>query len=309
MNKSLIKLLIGIWAVIALFLTCILIYQISSGNKINIMNFSGGVLKLQKEESSTLNNVTKLDLNFSSGDVIVKTTKEEQIRVVQKAPGKLKDNQKFVMTKEGDTLKVKEENKIFSLNIFNWASFNQVYEVYIPENYDKDVYINNSSGNMNIDSIFNLNNMELSESSGNITSDYSIKSKNFLLKSSSGNVKLGEVFSDTFNLSTSSGNINVKPLSGGGSIFASSGNIEVGLSQIGDKVDLSANSGNIIIDIPSKLGFKLDGNSSSGNINSDFDISYKNNNRNNGTIKVGDGPYKEITARTSSGNINISKVD
>mgnify|MGYP000910970623 CR=1 FL=1 len=105
-NRSLIKVLIVIWAVIAAAGLSFLIYGFSRGDSFSIFEYgnkiTGSRYAVQKSESTSVNNCSKISLRFSRGDVIVQTTDESNLKVVQSASRKLKDGEKFAIEKQGN---------------------------------------------------------------------------------------------------------------------------------------------------------------------------------------------------------------
>lgn len=312
MSRNLIKILIGIWIIIAVALTGFLVYALhynkSAGWGFSI--FKGrdvSMLTVQKDENLPLDNFNKINVNFSSADIIVQSTDESNLRVVQKSTGKLKDEEKFVINKENDNIIIQRKTSRVGFSIFNIGNLQESIEIYIPKSYTKSLDIQSSSGNVIFNSDISLNNINCTARSGNLQGETNINANDVNLKASSGNINVENLTSKNYKVNTSSGNIHIGSISGSGEVAASSGNIRIKYKDISEYSNVSANSGNVNLIVSEGLSFEFNGKCNSGDIDSNFDLNYKSKRGNEATAQVGSAPYKKINARTSSGNIDISK--
>lgn len=310
MNRTIIKILIGIWVIIAVGLTSFLVYAIryskSSGESFGFFQWRNvSVSTVQKDESVPLNNFNKINVDFSSEDIIVQTTDESNLRVVQKGATKLKEGDKFTINKDNNNIIIKRTASNIVHSIFNFGYFGEKIEVYIPKSYNKDLDIQSSSGNVIFNSDINLNNISCTARSGNLQLNGNITGNDVNLKSSSGNISVEALMSKIYKVNTSSGNIHIDSLSGSGEVAVSSGDVKINYTDIKEYSNVSTHSGNVNLSIPKGLSFEFNGKCSSGDINSNFDLNYKNKRGNEATAQVGSGPYKKINVKTSSGNIDI----
>lgn len=310
MDKRLIKVLIGIWSVIAIFLIGLLIYFIANNKSLSNINigYSKSVQsgKIQKDQSILLGNCSKIKVDLSSSDVILRTTDSDKLRVVETSRGALKGNEKITMNRDGNTIVIKKSD-INQIHIFDFRNFDEKVEVYIPKSYSKDLDFKLSSGNIDFNSDMKFNDLNITQTSGDFTNDASITCNKINLKATSGNIKAGNLYCKYYDINTSSGDIDVDSLSGSGRIKSTSGNIKINYSDINEYTDVIATSGDIDLLIPKKLNFKFDGHCTSGDINSNFNIDYEGKKQNKASAAVGNEPYKKISVGTTSGNINISK--
>lgn len=311
MNRSLIKILIGIWLIIAVGFTALLIYGIyyskGVGDIFSLFKWRGvSSLTTQKDENISLDNFSKINLDFSSADIIVQTTDETNMRVVQKSYNKLTDGEKFTVTKQDNVVTIKRNNSKINFTIFNFGNFGERIEVYIPKNYNKALDIQSSSGNIIFNSNIKLNNINCETRSGNLDVEDNINVEDANLKANSGNINVAALISKNYKINTTSGNIKINSLSGSGEVKASSGNVKVNYKDISEYSNLSARSGNVDLVIPKELSFEFNGKCNSGHIRSSFDLNYTNKRENEATAQVGSGPYKKINVDTSSGDISIS---
>jgi lia operon protein LiaG len=311
MNMRLKKILLVMWLIIAVGFTTLLIHGIlnksgSTGFFRLIGNSIESKLTIQKDENIELNTINKINLDFTSSDIIVQTTNEPNIRVVQTSASTLTDDEKFTVTKTDNEVTIKRSNSQNKFSIFHFGKLEEKIELYIPENYNNDLDIRSSSGNIEFFSDISLGNINCNASSGNLVGESNITAKDINLKASSGNIRLDSLISNNYKFETSSGNIRINSLSGSGELQTTSGNIHVESKNITEHLNATASSGNIDLVIPKGLSFEFNGVCSSGNVKSNFDLNYKNKDGNEATAKIGSGPYKQIDLTTSSGNINIS---
>jgi hypothetical protein len=110
-----------------------------------------------------------------------------------------------------------------------------------------------------------------------------------------------------FRLRTSSKSIELEKLDGDVQIEDSNAPVELHLKAPLGKIDVDNRRGQIIVEVPENSGFQVDAESNYGNIQSDFDLTVNNSNRDataRGTVGKG-GP--QIHLRTERGTIQIRK--
>lgn len=308
MDKKFNIIMIIMWSVIAIFLTNLLVLGVirsKDKNTFGIFIRKGVFAEVQKEEEISLDNCNKINLDFPNDDIFISSTDGDKLRVIQRATGKLAEEEKFTISKEGNTVVIRKRNPHFVFKFDIFQHFDDQIEVFIPKSYNKDLDIKMSSGNIVISNNITLNNIICLQSSGDLECRNSITANRITLKTNSGNINVSDLSVKSYEINTSSGNIEINSLSGSGDVEASSGNIKIGYSDIGEYSKVSAHSGNIKLVVPKEISFEFDGKCSSGDIDSNFDMNYKNKNGNEVSAKVGSGPYKRISSKTTSGDINI----
>ncbi|WP_175413042.1 DUF4097 domain-containing protein [Clostridium sp. AWRP] len=315
MNRSLIKVLIVMWAVIAAAGICFLIYGFSHGEGFPIFEYgnkiTGARYVVQKSESTSVNNCSKISLGFSRGDVIVQATDESNLKVVQSASRKLKDGDKFVIEKQGNNIEIRrrDENKVFHnkiINIFDGFNTNEKIELYVPKSYAKDLDISTTSGDILFNSDMKLNDINCIQSSGDFKMNNSITANNVDIKTNSGDIGITSLDSKHYNIQAISGDISVKSISGSGNAKIVSGDIKMNYKSIDEYAKASSTSGDVKMVLPQNLSFKFEGKCTSGDIKGDFPLTYENDRKSKASAQVGNGPYKTINVNTVSGDIDIS---
>lgn len=301
--------MIVMWSVIAIVLAALLIFGMTTGigthNMFRIGRFNMGPSKVQKQETATLDSCDKIRLDFSSSDILVKATDDNELKVIQRGNGDFKDDEKFTISNDNNTVTIQQGRSRVGFFIFGFGNTGSEIELDIPKSYAKDLDIETSSGDVTFDSDMNLNSLKCTLSSGDLECRNNITANEISLDSASGDIDMDNLNCSKYDVSDSSGDITIKALSGSGRIEATSGDININYSDIGDYSDISVSSGDIHINVPKSLSFEFSGKCTSGDINSDFDMSY-NKKGNEASAKVGDGPYKKINAETTSGDIHIS---
>lgn len=303
MNKRMIKLTIAILVVIIILLIAVLVRGTKYGDSFMIIK---GSSKLQKQETMSIENCSEINfLDYSGSDIEIQTTEDSKLKVVQTAYNKINDDEKFTIGKSINEINIKCDTERRSFNLFNFR-FNEKIYLYIPKNYEKDLIIEDSSGNIKFLSAMKLDELRYTGHSGNIKSNYSIDAKKASFKLSSGNIELEKLKFNEYDVDSHSGNVYINSISGSGKISNRSGNIRILYADIKDYSRFEASSGNIRLNVPNNLSFEFNGSYSSGNIKTNFPTDKDDDER---TVlgKVGNGPYKKLDANISSGSIEIIK--
>lgn len=311
MNRRLIKVLIVIWSLIAIFFVGILVYGITSGRHHNFFfsfhNDLNSKTKVQVDKEIDLTNINTIKVDCTSSDIVIKNSDSSNMRVVQKTNKKLANDEKCLVEQDNNEVTI-QSNHNNNFGFFFFSTISDIIEIYIPKDYSKDLIIETSSGDIEFDSDINANKLSCNASSGDIYGKNQINSKDVKLNVSSGDIEVADINSNTYDIETSSGDITVDSLSGSGEASSSSGDIELKYKDIADYSKVNATSGDIDLKVPDGLNFEFKGYCTSGDIDSNLD--YKHNDDGIGakaTIKVGSAPYKKIDANTTSGDITINK--
>ena len=227
MHKRLIMTNIIIWSVIAGFLTLMLLIGITTGDDISdIFIFSkyyGVATKIQKQESVPLDNCDKIDLDFSSEDIVVYTTDESQLRIIEKSSFKLSEKEKFRLSKEGNGIKIKEGKK----KSLKFSDTNKKFMIYIPKSYNKNLEIKAGAGDSTISDDIFLNNIKLKQSAGDFESKGSINANEIELRLIAGDIKINKLLVNSYNINTTCGDIDIASLSGSGKVETTTGDVKL----------------------------------------------------------------------------------
>jgi lia operon protein LiaG len=309
MNKWLKIIMIIILSFIAILLTALLLFNVKKGEGSGIIfkDFKLGDIgmHLQKQQDVSLENKDKIIMNFSSENVKIWSTDEDKLRIIEKCSGKLDENEKFIVSNENNAVAIKQEKPSITFNIFSFGHFNREIELFIPKGYSKDLEVELSSGNIEVNDELKLIKFVSKQTSGNFQCNGSLTADEMAIKTSSGNINGDKISSKSYKINVALGNIKINSISGSGDAAASSGDIVIGYQEILNYSNISSTSGNVNLTVPKETNFEFKGKCSSGNIDSNFNLSYSSKNKNQAAATIGNGPYKTINVNTSSGNIHI----
>lgn len=304
-------------------------------------------MTIQKEDTKSLDDCNNIIVDFSNEEINLVTVDDEDFKVIQESSKELKDEEKFTMSKSGDTITVQKNNfNNIHIGFFQDSGFQKI-QLFLPKKYTKSLKIKTSSGDININSPLSLSDVDFSVSSGHINSSDNIQATNkssfkstsgdlnlkgilakessysassgqinlagtissekTQIKTTSGEIKVNELMGN-YDIKTSSGYIRIKSLLvGSGNIEATSGDINVDYKDMGDYSNIKSSSGSVHANIDKNVSFEFEGKCSSGKIDTNFDLNYKTKRGNEVNGKVGDSPYRKLTITTTSGDINIKR--
>lgn len=174
----------------------------------------------------------EIDINTKMTDIDIKHSIDNTIKIITYG--------------EKDYIKLNEKNnKLFididkkSLINFNFYSCISKIELYLPNNYDKVIRINNEFGNINIDEFNNLT-LDIKQKIGNL----SINSLDFIkTENKNSNIKIDKVVKAR--LSNKNGKISVKEVN---DIVIDNINGNVTIENLNEYLKINLDSGNIKID-------------------------------------------------------------
>lgn len=267
---------------------------------------------IRKQEKIDLSKINNIKLNFSSSDIKVMTTDEEELRIIQYSNKELEEKDLFTVATSNNELVVNEtkNSSSFRIGLFNIKKM--AYDIYIPKNYDGSIFIQSVSGDIFVDEELKLTNVEIKNTSGDIIFNREISANELKIKTVSGDIKLDNVNSNSLILESTSGDINVekttnyveaKTTSGDITINGASGKISIESTSgdisgynfnIKEKSDVKTVSGDIKISIDKESNCKINAHTTSG------DIKFPN-----GINVIGSEPYADFDLKTTSGDIRV----
>ncbi|MDT8718356.1 DUF4097 family beta strand repeat protein [Clostridium sp. 19966] len=303
MYKRRIKVLIAFFSLMVIIMIAMLCYLIINNG------VSLGTSTIQKEAKESVGNYSNINLDFTSADIKIYSTDDNQLKVVEKSSSKLTEQEKFVVLKEGNSLDIKDGDKEnvshhSFINIFN-LSFGKSIEVYIPKSYSKDLTINSTSGSIRFEEAMVLYNLKCYHTSGSFKAVDKITANEFYIDASSGSIELQALECKKYDIKVTSGEIKLGKLSGSGDVKSSSGSIDVDYKSIDEYSNVEATSGSIKLNLSQEINFDFQGQCTSGSINGNIDMNFQGYRKNKAEAKVGNSPYKNLRASTSSGSIRI----
>ncbi|MDD2503242.1 MAG: DUF4097 family beta strand repeat-containing protein [Clostridia bacterium] len=223
----------------------------------------------------------------------------------------------LVVEKSGSRLKIKINQKS-NVNNFSFRSDLKL-DVYIPRQFDEDIEINSTSGEVtvevldvdefkysNISGDLNAERIEAEKASLNTTSgeiNISGEFEKFKFNTVSGNLVSDDLIAKESSYNTTSGEIKLSGKPGDVSAKSISGNLTYIYSDFDNDIEANTVSGEVEISLPADAGFKLDYKTASGDVRTDFEVSGNKGEHNlKGTVGDGDG---SVDVQTVSGNLTI----
>ncbi len=266
---------------------------------------------IRKQEKIELNEINAIKLNFKASDVNVMITDEPELKIIQYSNKELEEKDLFYASVSNNELVVKEtKSNGFRVYLFNTT--NIAYDIYVPKNYEGNIFVESVSGDVFIDEELKLNNVEIKNTSGDIVFNRTISANEVKIKTVSGDIKLNDVNSNSLILESTSGDINTgrttnyfeaKSVSGDVSIGGANGKISIQTTSgdisgynfnIKEKSNAKSVSGDIKISLDKDSNCKINTNTTSGDIKLP-----------NGINVIGNEPYAELELKTTSGDIRI----
>ncbi|MDE3837820.1 hypothetical protein C0966_00155 [Bacillus methanolicus] len=217
----------------------------------------------------------------------------------------LKGKAKLSVKSSGDEVEVTVKKKGFGWFLFrDKAKLN----IYIPEDYDRNMDIDLGSGNLEFSGRSKSEPMKLSKLSLDLGSG-NVKLKNLEVKEfehdgSSGDAEIHSLAVQSGSIEVNSGSLFLKDYTGGLEADVSSGNLEAQMDKLTDFIDIEVSSGEVDLDLPDNASFILNGKVSSGNISCNFPLKDQKTDKNKIKGIHGSGEHK-IDLEVSSGDIKI----
>ncbi|OIJ19218.1 hypothetical protein BKP45_13745 [Anaerobacillus alkalidiazotrophicus] len=290
--------------------------------------FSDKVVNINEYEVIDGRNISNIDVSISSHPVLIKPTKNNDIRIEFEGKVSEKYKKKFTLEvkKNNDILQVGMKNKSPIRTGFNFRAtrINMQLNIYVPEKlYDsisissssgkviatdlqaKNFDIRASSGKIEVINLFVEKNLKLEASSGRIEAKDSVAT--FLaVTASSGTISLSNVITEKLAVTSSSGRINLSDIEGDIIASSSSGEITIVNEELTNDITADTSSGSVEVKFtnsPSSAIIDFLGSSGNGNVHiPGMNFEEKSNNRILGTI--GSESHK-VKVRTSSGSFYL----
>lgn len=308
MNKKLSILKLIIWSVVAIYLTGLLIYWTTSGSgrisMWSVIKHDSADMTVASEHNIPLEGIKSINLQFRSENIIIKETDERDIKIVQLALDKLDKEELITVNNISGNLEVKHGKLRPRIIFFGFGFISQNIEVYIPKNYNNDLFITSSSGS---NKIYNqtLRNLTIKQTSGS-TKMEEVKAQNIKVDLTSGSFKGDNIIGENLDSKQTSGSIKLNGEFNSINLRTTSGSSTLECNKMPEKINAEMTSGSSKIYIPENDGFKLQYNKTSGSIKSDFDLTGFDSQNRSGNVSYKNGG-SEFYIKTTSGSVRIYK--
>ena len=251
------------------------------------------------EQTESIENIDKIDLDIGSYDVKVIPDDREDIKAEITGKGKLN------MNRSGDTIRIEVIRRwLDGINFWSKSRLN----VYIPESYDQDIDLSIGSGRIVMsgkteNSPMKLKNLNVKMGSGIVKLE-NLDVQRFYHKGSSGKSNINAITAKTGTIKMESGIVDVNQYKGKLDAKLSSGKMDIQMAELNDSIMLKVNSGMANLDLPKDASFTLNGEVGSGIFSCDFPLNNRQDNEKVVKGTHGSGEYK-IDAKVSSGKLKI----
>lgn len=197
-NNKIIIFSIVLLSIVAISLVIFMIMVINGKNKFpefQVIGRTNSKLAIDEKYNAEFNSI---NINSNSSDIYVKKSESSEVRVL------IYTEDSPIVETTDDELNIKLDMQ--KHKFFNFYTTISKIEVYIPENFDKKIKINNDYGNIEVDEFFYAS-IKIIEDCGNVSvkggNDVSIennygdivldKANNVDIKQSAGDVIIGNV--------------------------------------------------------------------------------------------------------------------
>ena len=225
-----------IFLIVLLSLTVILLtsFMILMMNKKFSLNFRSLFAKRVEElqiEETYKNNYEKINIKTDAADVYVKKSENEDIYLKVYA----EKNHANVIDNVGELNIEVKQDKCIGICINNKIS---KVELYIPENYEKEINIDNNYGDVKIDSFEKLN-LDIKEDAG----DINIEKANIVnINNNYGDIEINEINVGT--IKEAAGDVKIEKVN---SIDVKNNYGDVKITEINEYVKIDSNAGDVKI--------------------------------------------------------------
>lgn len=271
-NKKIIITLIILLSVLVIFLAGFMFYIMNGNHRFYHFNWMHKVSNELIMDEVYNTSFKKVELVSDASDIFIKKSNDDSVRVVVYG-----DKDRLNVNTDNEKLFIKSEAKkckFFCINI-TVAKI----EVYLPENYEQEIVVDNKYGDIEIDSFTNAN-IEVHEDCG----DVEIGGANQLLvKNSYGDIKIGIV--EKADIEESAGDVTINKVK---DITVKNNYGDIEINEVSNYLDVSDDCGDIEID---RIDIYKD-----SFIKNSF-----------GDIKVGSTNEIYIDAKTDLGDLKINK--
>jgi hypothetical protein len=225
--------------------------------------------KIVREEN--LDGIEKINFKMDVSEIILKTTDDNKIKVIERSDKKLKNDRILNISKQGNELSFVEPKKRFTgFGIF-WSTDKKVVEIFLPKEYKEKFKLQSDVGDLYVKSDLDLNEITLESDVGKILVERAINTKKLVVTSDVGDIKLNRAEADNYKIKSDVGKVVLERILGKGSIQSEVGDVICNLERIDGDIDVSTDVGKIVINIDKSQKFMLDAKSDVGKVISNVD--------------------------------------
>lgn len=165
-NKGLIITVIALLSIIVLLLAGILGFAITSGGRHFSFDKWENHNNVVYDESYDSSNISDIIVNSNCGDITVKHSNDEKIRIV--ARGSKAENINVTADSNKLTLNISNTDKMTRFPFNNYGNMSSDIDIYLPDNTPERFEIHSNLGDVDIDTKLNTN-LEINNNCGDIS--------------------------------------------------------------------------------------------------------------------------------------------
>lgn len=165
-NRGLIIAVIALLSIIVLLLAGILGFAITSGGRHFSFDRWENQNNVVYDESYDSGNITDIIINSDYGDITVKHSNDEKIRIV--ARGSKAENINVTTDSSKLTLNISNTDKMTRFPFNNYGNMSSDIDIYLPDNTPDHIEIHSNLGDVDIDTQINTN-LEINSDCGDIS--------------------------------------------------------------------------------------------------------------------------------------------
>ncbi len=240
---------------------------------------------INREELFGLEDIHRINVNTVSSNINFLKEDRDDIKVVfngHMASSANTDLPIMITEKTGNTLDVRI--KYPSGINFGVSSLNINIDIFLPEDFSRNIDIKTTSGNVNVDEL-DINTLYFNTVSGSLRAE--------------------KLYTEQSTTDTTSGNIKINNFKGSLDHKSISGDLNVIYTEFHNDIKIKTTSGDNEIRLPEDSDFYLSTKSVSGDINCEFPLTLEGKiDKKNIIGRVGEG-INNISASTVSGDVSI----
>lgn len=285
-----------------------------------IFGFGASYKPVSEEKSFAMKEIHEIQVTISSAPVhIIRTKAGSELKFHYH--GKAMQELKLEAERNQQTVVVGVKRKYETLPIPE----DMFLDIYIPEDYGKNLSLKTSSGKVKMDSL-ELENFTLNTSSGGLeaeqlnaqktsittsSGELSIKkidTKELELKGSSSAINVDECIVKNAEMALTSGSITLKNSSGNFDFNGTAGSVLISYKKFENQnVSIATTTGSVTLELPGSAEFMVEAKTTTGNIQSDFAIPSAGNIDKKQVVGQIGTKNNKVSLKTTTGSIHIVK--
>lgn len=264
-RKKLIIVQIVLWLIIILVFVGVLAIGITNQSKQRSdkkwWSFDKG-LSYEKEYVVDLEKIEDFNIIGVSETIIVESSNESQLKIIQKSSSKIKEIDELKMSKGKNSIKVYKKRRKIIGRLYPIQK--EQIEIYVPKDYEGKLNVVTVSGDVHIEDVV-LAQLMVKSTSGDVVMQ-ATKADKVKLVTISGDIEGQEVGFRKLDAITTSGKMRLTGEITKANFKSTSGDISLVLGDDGEEVSMVTVSGDINLKLLEEQGFTVVFSSVSGNL-------------------------------------------